>query len=278
MMSVRADNVESETDSPPAAQRSRCRARHASAGLAAELHMSIQNRGQEPQLALEPVRQREVAVRKRRQETVSTEELLEHFRRIYLSAEPLDGQEVHSVIGVTSAVEHEGRTTVALGVAASMAADLERPVVLIEADLAHPGLHSVLGLEPLPGLAEYLRRECDLSQALRQVTPTLFVLPAGDAGIDAGRLIRQLVNADLRSRLDSTGALLVLDLPPVLSSSFGVLASSMAEALIFVVRAGHTETEDVKRALERLDPSLVRSVTLNGAQKGLPVWLRNLAK
>lgn len=249
-----------------------------SAGLAAELHMSIQNRGQEPQLALEPVHQRDVAVRKRRQDSVSTEELLEHFRRIYLSAEPLDGQEVHSVIGVTSAVEHEGRTTVALGVAASMAADLERPVVLIEADLAHPGLHSVLGLEPLPGLAEYLRRECDLSQALRQVTPTLFVLPAGDAGIDAGRLIRQLVNADLRSRLDSTGALLVLDLPPVLSSSFGVLASSMAEALIFVVRAGHTETEDVKRALERLDPSLVRSVTLNGAQKGLPVWLRNLAK
>ncbi len=52
----------------------------------------------------------------------------------------------------------------------------------------------------------------------------------------------------------------------------------MAEALIFVVRAGHTETEDVKRALERLDPAAVRSVTLNGAQKGLPTWLRNLAK
>jgi Mrp family chromosome partitioning ATPase len=245
---------------------------------AAEQYRSIQNRGQDPKLALEPVRQRGVAVRRRRPDTAASEELLEHFRRIYLSAEPLDGQEVHSIIGVTSAVQHEGRTTVALGVAASMAADLERPVVLIEADLAHPGLHSVLGLEPLPGLAEYLRRECDLSEALRQVTPTLFVLPAGDAGIDAGRLVRQLVNADLRSRLDSTGAVLVLDLPPILASSFGVLASSMAEALIFVVRAGHTETEDVKRALERLDPALVRSVTLNGAQKGLPTWLRNLAK
>jgi len=247
-------------------------------GLAAELHLSIQNRGQDPRLALEPVKQRDVEVRRRRQEEIPSDELLEHFRRIYLSAEPLDGQEVHSVIGITSAVQQEGRTTVALGVAVSMAADLERPVVLIEADLAHPGLHAALGLEPVPGLAEYLRRECDLSQALRQVTPTLFVLPAGDAGMDAGRLIRQLVNADLRSRLDSTGAVLVLDLPPILSSSFGVLASSMAEALIFVVRAGHTETEDVKRALERLDPALVRSVTLNGAQKGLPNWLRNLAK
>lgn len=252
--------------------------RHGPAGLASELHLSIQNRGQDPQLALEPVTRREVDIRRRRQGTMRQAELFEHFRRIYLSAEPADGQEVHSVIGVTSAGEQEGRTTVALGIAASMAADLERPVVLIEADLAHPGLHAALGIEPLPGLAEYLRLECDLSQALRQVTPTLFVLPAGDAGMDAGRLIRQLVNADLRSRLDSTGAVLVLDLPPILASSFGVLASSMAEALIFVVRAGQTETDDVKRALERLDPALVRSVTLNGAQKGLPNWLRNLAK
>jgi Mrp family chromosome partitioning ATPase len=247
------------------------------AGMAAELHLSIQNSGQEPQLALEPAR-RAVITRRRRQDAPSSEELLEHFRRIYLSVEPMDGQEIHSIIGVTSAVEGEGRTTVALGVAASMAADLERPVVLIEADLTHPGLHSALGLEPQPGLSEYLRRECDLSEALRQITPTLFVLPAGDAGTDAGRLIRQLVNADLRSRLDSSGAALVLDLPPVLASSFGVLASSMVEALIFVVRAGHSETEDVKRALERLDPVAVRSVTLNGARQGLPTWLRNLAK
>ena len=205
------------------------------------------------------------------------ETILEHFRRIYLSMQSLSEQDVLPVIGVTSAIASEGRTTISTGIAAAMAADLESPVVLVEADLSHPGVHRVLGIAPQPGICEYLRGESDLSTALRQISDRLFVLPAGDAHGEASRLIRQLAAGDLRKRLATSGAMMVLDLPPILSSSYGVLATSMAESLAFVVRAGYTTDKQVEDALSRLDESMVRGLVLNGAQPQLPGWLRERA-
>lgn len=202
------------------------------------------------------------------------ETILEHFRRIYLSMQSLNDQDILPVIGVTSAIAGEGRTTIATGIAAAMAADLESPVVLVEADLSHPGVHRVLGIAPQPGICEYLRGESDLSTALRQISDRLFVLPAGDAHGEASRLARQLAAGDLRRRLVTSGAMMVLDLPPILSSSYGVLASSMAESIAFVVRAGYTSDKQVEDALSRLDETMVRGLVLNGAQPQLPRWLR----
>lgn len=203
------------------------------------------------------------------------ETLLEHFRRIYLSLQTAESRDVPPAIGITSAVGGEGRTTVATGVAAAMAADLDVPVVLVEVDLAHPGVHLVLGIAPEPGISEYLRGECEIATAVRQISERLFVLPAGNARGEASRLIRQLTTADLRARLDTSGAVLVFDLPPVIASSYGVLASSMAESLVFVVRSGSTTRGQVKEALTRLDETMVRGVVINGAQPILPRWLRS---
>lgn len=205
------------------------------------------------------------------------ETILEHFRRIYLSMQSVSDQDILPVIGVTSAIASEGRTTIATGIAAAMAADMESPVVLVEADLSHPGVHRVLGIAPQPGICEYLRGESDLSTALRQISDRLFVLPAGDAHGEASRLVRQLAAGDLRKRLATSGAMMVLDLPPILSSSYGVLASSMAESIAFVVRAGYTSDKQVEDALSRLDETMVRGLVLNGAQPQLPRWLRERA-
>lgn len=205
------------------------------------------------------------------------ETILEHFRRIYLSLQSVDAPDEFPVIGVTSALESEGRTTIATGIAAALATDQDAPVVLVEADLSHPGVHQVLGIAPTPGVCEYLRGECSLTTALRQVSDRLYVLPAGEAHGEAPRLLRQLTTTDLSTRLNTSGALLVLDLPPVLSSSYGVLACTMADALAFVVRAGQTRDDQVRDALKRLDESTVRGLVLNGSQPQLPRWLRGRA-
>ena len=202
------------------------------------------------------------------------ETILEHFRRIYLSLQAATESETQPTIGVTSSIGGEGRTTIATGIAAAMAADMESPIVLVEADLSHPGVHRVLGLAPQPGICEYLRGESDLSTALRQLSDRLFVLPAGDARGEASRLTRQLAAGELRDRLDTSGAIQVYDLPPILTSSYGVMACSMAEVLAFVVRAGTTMDAQVRDALSRLDDTAVRGLVLNGAQPQLPAWLR----
>lgn len=202
------------------------------------------------------------------------EVVLDHFRRVYLSLMPVEGDEVAPVIGVTSAIAREGRTTVASGIAAAMAADMDAPVVLVEVDLESPGLHRILGIGEQPGICEYLRGEVELATVLRQVAERFYVLPAGDARGEAARLVRQLVTGDLIPRLQASGALPVLDLPAVLTSSYGVLACSLADVIAFTVRAGQTDMAQVKEALARLSDDVVRSIVLNGAEPQLPSWLR----
>lgn len=207
----------------------------------------------------------------------SGEMTIEHFRRIYLSMQSGSEREHLPVIGVTSAREGEGRTTIATGMAAAMAADLDTPIVLVEADLAHPGVHQILGVAPEPGLCEFLRGECELATAIRQISERFFVIPAGNAKGEGTRLLRQLTTTDLRSRFAQSGALMVLDLPPILTYSYGVLAATMADTLTFVVRAGQTTDAQVRDALSRLDDTTVRGIVLNGSQSQLPKWLAGRA-
>jgi Mrp family chromosome partitioning ATPase len=78
--------------------------------------------------------------------------------------------------------------------------------------------------------------------------------------------------------MNTSDALLVLDLPPIFTTSYGSLAASMAEALVFVVHAGSTSDEQVRESLTRLGDTRVRSIVLNGYQPQLPAWLQNLAE
>jgi Mrp family chromosome partitioning ATPase len=198
---------------------------------------------------------------------------LEYFRRIYLSLQPTNSLDTMPTIGVTSAMDGEGKSTIALGISTAMAADLDSPIVLVELNLTRPTIHKSMGIPPQPGLSEYLRGECALPNALRQITENLFVLPAGDCRNDPARLIRMLTRANLLLRMDNSGAVLVLDLPPVLTASYGVLASSMADAVVMVVRAGQTPEKMVKDAIARLDESTLRGIILNAARPSIPTWL-----
>lgn len=198
---------------------------------------------------------------------------LEYFRRIYLSLQSTNSLDTMPTIGVTSALDGEGKSTIALGISTAMAADLDSPIVLVELNLTRPTIHKSLGIPPQPGLSEYLRGECPLPNALRQITENLFVLPAGDCRNDPARLIRMLTRANLLLRMDNSGAVLVLDLPPVLTASYGVLASSMADAVVMVVRAGQTPEKMVKDAIARLDESTLRGIILNAARPSIPTWL-----
>jgi Mrp family chromosome partitioning ATPase len=204
--------------------------------------------------------------------SVANSNTMEYFRRIYLSLQT-SGTDTVPTIGVTSALDGEGKSTIALGVATAMAADLDSPIVLVELNLTRPTVHKSLGIPAQPGLSEYLRGECSLPNALRQITENLFVLPAGDCRNDPARLLRMLTRANLLLRMDNSGAVLVLDLPSVLTASYGVLASSMADALVLVVRAGQTPERMVKDAIARLDESTLRGIILNAARPSIPTWL-----
>lgn len=201
--------------------------------------------------------------------------LEERFRQLFVSLDlPL---EPYPIIGVTSSVRGEGRTTVALGLARTLAHDLDEPVVLIEADLEQPSLAQKLEIPNSPGLVDVLEGTSRLESLLHPAEENLFVVPAGNASAaDAGRLLRRLPEvAPFDSRVSLPGVV-VMDLPPIVNSSYAAIAASASDAVVLVVGAGATPIHVVREAVSRLQDKPPAGIVLNGTHTSIPKWLSGL--
>lgn len=179
-------------------------------------------------------------------------------------------------LGLTSAIAGEGKTLVALLICQAVAAQAQRPVVLVECDWERPSLSRDLDLLTKPGLADWLRGSCDVTAIRHEVLPNLTVIPAGKGGPDAVAALAELDRSVLRESLAMPGQILIVDLPSVLGSYYGGIAARVVEALLLVVRAGSTPATLVTRASEELKGLRVEGVILNQVTTDVPQWLQSL--
>ena len=198
----------------------------------------------------------------------------EIYRQIFTGLE-LPAKAAVAVIGVTSAIRGEGRSTVALGLAATLARDLEVRVTLVEADLEHPCLADFLQVSPGPGLTAVLREEQQLFEVVCSLPVrfgALSLIPAGKAVKNVAPLLRRLTALDpFRGAKGLTG-LVIVDLPPLVHTSFGAMAAGLADATILVVRAGVTPHQLVREAIARLEDHPPQGVVLNAFRSSIPRW------
>lgn len=195
----------------------------------------------------------------------------ETYRQIYVGLELPDGVRP-IVIGVTSAISGEGRTTIAVGLARTLAADLDVPVMLAEVDFERPSLAPYFGVPPAPGLCDVLRDDTELDEVRHVVSPNLSVVTTGSAGQDAARLMRHLPIRDPFHGPRGPQGVVILDLPPIINNSYSPLAASVADAIVLVVRSGVTPHGVVHEAIERLGDRPPQGVVLNGVRTSLPRW------
>lgn len=198
----------------------------------------------------------------------------EVFRAIYTRS----GTATTDVLAVCSAIGGEGRTTLALGLAVTIAQDFpDRQVLLVEADLKHPVLAKDFDVDSSPGLADSLMTARPVQFAYRPTfLDNLNFLPAGEAPRSAGRLLASSRMAAAIDAMRQTHDVVILDTPPVLSDSDALVLSDLADGVIFVVRAGVTPMAQVNKALEQIEDEKLRGVVLNAAQSSIPRWLRRV--
>ncbi len=196
------------------------------------------------------------------------------FRSVYTRS----GIAAREVIAVTSAVEEEGKSTIALGLAVTVAQDFpDLRVVLVETDVSRPVLASDFDAAPVGGLVNYLAGEVELESTIRATfLPNLRIVPAGMPGSNGARLLRSSRMAAAIEGLRDDSDLVILDLPAVLLNSDSLLVTDIADGVLFVARAGDTTAALVKEALELLDPAKLRGVVLNASISAVPGWVRRL--
>ena len=162
-----------------------------------------------------------------------------------------------NMVMVTSSLPGEGKSFTAINLAISIAMELDRTVLLVDADVAKPRLPEYLGFRAEHGLLDILRQEkYDLSKAiLRTNIDNLSVLPAGRTYTRATELLAseamyRLID-DLANRYPDR--LVLFDSPPLLSTSeSGVLASHMGQ-IAMVVEIDKTPKSALREALSRIE-------------------------
>lgn len=179
-------------------------------------------------------------------------------------------------VGFTSPLKGEGKTFLATVTARVLANDSSDPVTLLEYNWEHPTLHEYYGFSRTPGLAEWLRKECNESDIRHQATSNLTVIPAGDGKQDAVKLLQQLRREDLMDTLVRPNELLVVDLPAIVTTAYGSLAANLVDSIIIVVRAGVTPDALVTETCTQLKDSPVHGVILNQVESHIPRWLRQI--
>ena len=165
---------------------------------------------------------------------------------------------------ITSPQKGEGKSVTAANLALTMAQELQRRVILVEADLRKPSLQQLFGLPPGPGLAEYLSGAAELKDVMRFLPDhNLTVIHAGSAPTNPAELLgstamRRLLD-QLRTRFDRV----LLDTPPVLPLADVAVLAPLVDGTLMVVRAGVTPKPAIENALRAFDSSRLLGVVLN---------------
>ena len=191
-----------------------------------------------------------------------------------LSGETL-GSDRPYVLGVTSALVGEGKTTVALHLAMTIARDTFKRVCLIDLSLGKGDLALRLGVPARgEGVIPVLEDDSHVVPTLQLAgMDNLVIIPAGKLPANAPRLVRSPRVAQLILSARTAFDVVLVDMPAVATDHALPLTRHM-DGLLMVTRAGVTPRDVVSQALDALGRDKVIGVTLNRVQTAGPAWLK----
>jgi succinoglycan biosynthesis transport protein ExoP len=157
---------------------------------------------------------------------------------------------------ITSSLPAEGKTTTATNTAISLA-QTGAKVLIIDADMRRPRLHSIFDIENGIGLSTLLASglsDDGIDDAVRQDEKTkLYLLTSGPIPPNPAELIGSEQMATLLKMLQKRFTHIVVDSPPIASFTDGVLIASMVDGVILVVHAGKSSKQVVRRSRQLLN-------------------------
>jgi Mrp family chromosome partitioning ATPase len=199
-------------------------------------------------------------------------ETLDHARDIGLSLLRTFVDRPSYILGVTSAMPHEGKTTISMALADVMATDFGLDTVLLDCHAERPWA-PVADPSADRGLSDWLSGDSDLADALVHVHDKCTALPLGTQPISSRDLLQYLVKAEALLELRERFSLIMMDLPDLVNPAAAALAN-LCDGIVLVVRSGVTPVEKVKEFLPLLENVTIHGVVLNRDRPKTPGFLR----
>ena len=176
----------------------------------------------------------------------------EAFRSLYTNLRLLNSASPIRAIAISSVMPSEGKSTVALHLAQAAAAMGQR-VLLVDADLRNPQVHSYLGISNEKGLTNLFSGESNPALIQKFLPePNLYVIAAGSAPFDPARLFSSRSMKRFTEKVRKTFDLVIYDTPPLLGQSDAYIVADHADGLLLVTQPGKLKQSLLDRAMEQL--------------------------
>jgi succinoglycan biosynthesis transport protein ExoP len=178
-------------------------------------------------------------------------------------------------IVLTSATPSEGKTTAATNLAAILA-QRDTRVLLIDGDLRRPNIHHRFGLNGKVGLTTVLTGATKLEETVQGVPeiPNLEILPSGPVPPFPTEMLSSGAMDAILRRCGELYDYVVIDSPPILSVTDGVILARQADAVVLVVRHGKSSKHVVRRARDILlrSGAGITGIVLNAVDLNSPEY------
>lgn len=174
---------------------------------------------------------------------------------------------------VTSAISGEGKSTIAVNLALSLAQG-NKKTALLDCDLRHPSDNAILKWKQNKGLGEYLKGECSLSECQiynRSVFGNheeFFFIPGGEAMEDGSKFLATDKMRKIIEELESKMDFIIIDAPPIALMTDAAILSRYVDGVLFIVRQDYANVNYILEGMEELAQSKVHFMgcVLNGEE------------
>ncbi len=171
---------------------------------------------------------------------------------------------------VTSAFSAEGKTTTSINLAATLALT-EARVLLIDADLRRPRIHTYLGVKNTEGLANHLGGFSEISSIVKRYKEFDFdYITAGDIPPNPAELLSSKKCFEFVEEIKKHYDYIIFDTSPVNAVADALSLSSFVKHVIFVCRCGISLRSETKRAISALEfakSKILGFITINAQNK-----------
>ncbi|BAY66056.1 hypothetical protein NIES22_61690 [Calothrix brevissima NIES-22] len=195
---------------------------------------------------------------------------LEALRVLYTNIQLLSCDRQMRSLTISSAMSGDGKSTVAFHLA-QIATAMGQRVLLIDANLRQPVIHSLSGLNNLWGLSNLISTNLPPEEVIRKFPSMsqLSVITAGPIPPDPTKLLSSEKMKRLMADFHNTFDLVIYDAPPLLELADASLLAPNTDGILLVVRIDKTDSSKIKQALEhlRISPINVLGIVGNGKKE-----------
>jgi capsular exopolysaccharide synthesis family protein len=161
------------------------------------------------------------------------------------------GQRPRTIV-VTSSIPGEGKSTISSNLAITLGFASSR-TLLVDADLRRGQLYKRFGLKNVPGLAEHIQDGVPIEDVIQPTSfENLDVIASGQYPAHPGELLMNDRFRETMQFLKKKYDFVVFDSPPIMATDDAASFATRTDAVIFVVRAGHTRLRQIRASLESL--------------------------